>query len=1856
MFKKIRSSKFTKGVIYYLVLMLFLEITMPMRMYALSSGPKQPEFTAFTPISTSDMVSLSSGDFNYNIPVMDVGGYPLNLAYDSGVTTDQEASWVGLGWNLNVGQISRQVRGLPDDFKGDLMNYKNNMKDNVTIGSNFNVSPAVFGTDFPFSLGLGVEYNNYNGITFKPSIGVSYSLAGAGEVGVSLSGSVDEGATLTPSIGISTKISGNTSASIGLSAGLNSRKGLENMGMSISASSKTTDKTVSRSDNGGPDKVSYSEGKDSQSLGSVGGSLSFNNQSYTPTKRIGYSNNNKTFNATLGGEVFGVEGQVRITGYGVLQSIADQYKDRNVPAFGYENTQYKNLGEGVLDFNREKEQTVSKSTNALPVTNYTYDIYNIEGQGVSGMFRPIRSQVGYLYNDDVSDFTSSSNFGAEIGLGNLVHGGANFSDAPTRSKTGLWRNKNYALPVFSESNFDTQKNPMYENVTFKLVGELNVDNEIDLYNTRIKAQTPIRIQLDLDPISPSALPIYMVKPQTSTASVNYGLLPVSTKIKRAGRLLRNQTIQKFTAKEADGKFVFRNSNAKDHHTSGIKVLQNNGSTYVFGRSTYNTSKVEATFDVSANSQTFDDRHNGLISYNSSSGGDHNAFSDRFENKITTPGYAHTFLITSVLSSDYQDIDNNGPSEADLGTYTKFDYVKSNTDYKWRIPYGRKKGSFNEGLKCSNKDQKANYIYGQKELTYLNKIETKSYVAFIDLVDREDAMGVASEEGGMGSQAMKRIKSIRLFSKPELIANNISMVEAADVNSNIAVKPIKTAHFEYSYSLCNGIPSSISGKGKLTLDKLYFTYRNSNMGKFTPYTFFYDNEDGSESNPNYHIKAFDIWGNYKENPTNTNLLSTTDYPFVEQDQDKANRNTAMWVLKRIQLPSGGIIKITTESDDYKYVQNRKAMQMFKVIGAGHNNTPNGGGDKLFTLNSGHRRYLYVDTNDPNLNDAQEFRNNYLLENLSKPIYFKFLLSMHGSSKDYVSGYFEIDEGNNHQINVQNGIAAIPMKFLKRDGGLSGNGNVNPISKSGWGFGRTYLNRFVYDGNDTSGNFISIVKGLVSSIQAMSEIFLGPNKVLELKHCADSFDTSKSWIRLETPGEGKLGGGLRVKKIELSDSWDVMNAEEGNSIYKELYGQEYTYKLEDEETSSGVATFEPNASPENPFVEPFYGNDNQNYADRIGAPRENNYVEKPFGETFFPSPKVTYSRVTVKNLDKEGENGSLVLKRHATGKVITEHYTSKDFPTIVDYTNCDIRPYNYKSPILQMLSVYAVNHLTMSQGFSIETNDMDGKIKSQKVFGQGQDQPISRVDYNYNVDSSGNRLNNDLTTIDENGKISHNLLGINYDVTNDFNESRSVTETNGVDANIASFLVGFFPVFVPIVLPRQAYNETQLRTATTTKVIHKTAVLVETIAYDLGSRVATKNLAWDAKSGQVLVTETTNEFDDKYYSINYPAYWYYKNMGMASDNIDLRGKLDETINSGQSYFYLSGYSPLNPANEINKYFKIGDELLFNNNGNPLILWVYDINSNHIRLMNRSGVIITNSNKPSNMNFRILRSGNRNQQTATMSTITTMHNPLNSSYLNDAAVATHYNSYFKDRQIISASAVEYSDYWKSQCENRLPNEAGLLQAIPGTPVNSYLYNIKGNWRPVKSYAYLTGRNNFVTSNRRLAGLFAKFNPFYSTDHGPWVIDRNNWTSANEITKYSPYAVEIENKDALNRFSSAQYGFNYTLTTAVTNNSRYHEMGFDSFEDYDPFNVANHLPAVPEMKPHFGFSQSINGDKVYITAKKSHTGNHSIAVAPGNSAVFIRRVDGCPGEPTEAEVGDPLPQPKNVKTISKTKITNKK
>jgi YD repeat-containing protein len=86
----------------------------------LSQVPNSPEVDFFKTYGNQN-ISHYTGKADINIPLYELKGrkisMPINLIYDSsGIKVEQTASWVGLGWNLNLGgAVIRNVNGLPDD-------------------------------------------------------------------------------------------------------------------------------------------------------------------------------------------------------------------------------------------------------------------------------------------------------------------------------------------------------------------------------------------------------------------------------------------------------------------------------------------------------------------------------------------------------------------------------------------------------------------------------------------------------------------------------------------------------------------------------------------------------------------------------------------------------------------------------------------------------------------------------------------------------------------------------------------------------------------------------------------------------------------------------------------------------------------------------------------------------------------------------------------------------------------------------------------------------------------------------------------------------------------------------------------------------------------------------------------------------------------------------------------------------------------------------------------------------------------------------------------------------------------------------------------------------------------------------------------------------------------------------------------------------------------------------------------------------------------------------------------------------------------------------------------------------------
>ena len=1782
-----------------LAILMFTNAFGPVQAWALTGGPSQPEVQSFEPIGTSDMVDLFTGDFNYNVPLLDLDGYPINLAYHSGISMDQEASWVGLGWNVNVGEINRNMRGIPDDFDGDIITKELNMKPDVTFGLSGGLGAELFGSEkLKFNLGfsIGVNYNNYRGIGIEKSISPSLSAGKKAALpytaGLGLSSSSDNGLDIQPSVGLSFAKQGanNSETSIGLSIGtsFNSRAGLKQL--SIKTSIDRGYKIATGKKIGGDDQVKSS----SVSILGTSSTFNFGGYTYTPNIDMPMDNFSVSANFKMGGELFGFDGNFNVAGYFSSQRL--QTNTITNPAYGYmhyeEGQGYDN---SLLDFNRENDRAYSQHLPALALSSLTFDLYSVNGQGVGGSYRPFRSDMGYIYDASCTSTSDGYSIGGEFGVGNVVHAGGDITVNNTRSTSGGWTDGNNAAAMLHYHGIAAYAE--YEPYYFKEANEKSVDSDAGFYQAYGSEQP---MSFELNDVSKFNI-------QTGSHLVNKhgGMIPLPTTNNRTKRDKRNQVIYQLTHSEVANGMGLTNlpagsyaASAPNHHISEITTYGTNGMRYVYGLPAYNISQKEVTF------ATGTDMHgdgglpastsctDGLISYNSGDNSLSNSHGlDNYYSATSTPAFAHSYLLTAVLSPDYIDADNvKGPSKGDLGYYTQFSYKKITNTYKWRTPVGHEKASYNEGLKSDPTDDKANYVYGTKEIWYVDTIISKNYIAFFITEPRKDGFGVTDEDGTPDTDpngAMRLLRKISLYSLADYRANGGAAI------------PIKEVHFEYDYSLCPGVPNNnlaVEGSpdlnaahGKLTLKKVYFTYQNSNKARLSPYTFSY-----SSHNPVYNIKGYDRWGNYKYNnpagscgPLDANIPAA-EFPYVDQDTTITNPAMESWSLKTISLPSGGKISVDYESDDYAYVQNKHAMQMCKIIGA----VDNGATNTSITSSDVTTVPSDVKISD---DDMPSHRNRWLLIELPAGsftvddfiagidnLYFRCLMNFeqgNNTKYDYVSGYCKIDRGDceiltstttssGHQI-LKLALDETDVTFKDSDPTT-----YNPVTKAAIQFGRMNLSSFMWDqpavsGSESFGKDVLVALVNSSFVKNISDAIKGPNKAIYDKERGKSLATHKSFVRLNNPIHKKLGGGCRVKTIQLNDEFDVLTT---GAMGGFTYGQQYEYTLRDGVSSSGVAAYEPQlGGDENPWKQPISFS-----TKNLLAPDEKHYIEEPLGESFFPSPNVGYSRVTVKNLQRTG------VTRNATGKVVHEFFTAKDYPTIVDRTDL-LHEQDKTDPfsITSILYTYSRDHMTATQGFSVELNDMHGKQKKQSVYAEGQTEPITEVEYHYKssvlpAPGIDGHLDNHATVIDKQGNVSIAQIGVFYDMSADMRQYRSEVTSVALQLNLDAFLLPPIPAALPIPMlwPSLSFEETQFRSATTTKLIQRFGILDEVIARDLGSVVSTKNIAYDAETGELLLSSATTDFNDTVFNLSYPAHWYYDGMGQAYRNIGL-------------YF-----STLDPSTVTNakQYFIAGDELEIDGN---IRGWITVVNSNSITIVNKTGSAITGTHS-----IKVIRSGRRNLASTPIANVTTLVNPLNRFKQN---IFTN---------VLQASSAEFSDQWRTFCDcfYRAGSPASAT-------TNPYVLGILGNWRMKRSWLHLTQRtqsNYNNNTNIREDGVFTSYTPFYKLQNNVWAIDERDWTYTSNVTEFSPFGQELENQDALGRFAAATFGYVQTLPTAVAANSRYRDIGTDNFEDYGFSPCADN---------HFKFKNNYAA----VTDDESHTGRNSIRVASGSPVVMEKHLAVC-------------------------------
>jgi len=1816
------------------ILVWFLMIfSVYVKIYA-QSGPGQPEFMQFQQAGISNLVDPSTGTFSYQIPLFKIGGYPMNLTYQSGIQMEDVASMVGLGWNLNAGCITRNLRGLPDDFNGDKITKEFTMKDNNTFGGTIGADFEIAGLPLPITAGasLGIFYNNYKGWGMEPTLRGSLNttfieneyIGGSASLGLGIGVNSQSGVDkyISPSFGFRLGKEGdNLSLSLGKTWSVNSNQGLKtsfNTNLSMVKYNKGTYNYINKE--GKKDK------KTDQSSMSLFGfsSQSYLNNSFQPDIQYPFENISMNFSGTLGLDAFYVDPNFRMSGYLTTQRL--KVKQRDFVAIGtlyerekIESDNIPSMGDNVImDFNREKNMAYyCNQSKILPIPYKTPDIFTLSAQGLSFSFSLTKND-NVVVGDAKTEINSVGvQTGIEANLGNLIKIGGNLGVSTSYQLSERWapfRLSNISFngnqSIITDNNNSSK---IYNNNCFKNNSEIN-----KFTNTLFEVlggYKPIRFNL----IDESIVNLHSLNNINIDELFNKNQPIRQTTIsyltsEEASKIGFDKKIKyyRFSDRNDQTLFIERVSDVRKlHHISEITAIQPDGMKYVFGIPIYNTLQQEVIFNVGSNPV---DIENNLVSYVQDLDNSINNRKgiDEYYESTLTPSYATQFLITSVLSSDYKDLTNNGISPDDIGNYVKFNYFKEDFEanqelsrglYNWRTPFKKDYATYNRGMRSDLNDDKGTYVFGQKELWYIHSIESKTEKAEFYYSKRKDAFGALNQNGGVNPEMfLRKLDSVKIYTLTE------------ELNNNLTQPTIKTIHFLYDYSLCHNSENSISEtKGKLTLKQVYFSYENSQKGKLSPYIFEYGITTLNEQpvNPEYNKRNSNRWGYYQENPPNaysdcddTKPLSNIDYPYVNQDKEEELKiNAYAWNLTNVIIPGGGELTIDYEPNDYSFVQDKTAGQMFKIKGIekvssnAFYNEISCGNPSYPDLSSLNNR-IYFKRYEEHLYPGfskEDLKNLYLKDYLNGYIYYKFLINLKSekniqcntikNNNEYITGYAKIkDYGNEGEYSY---IDLEPAALDDEKNNLT----CNPILKSALQFMRINRSKLIYSQIDDSQSsafnpesdplsaFISFARALPSVItQLRSQLdasFVGINKYCTMLNYCREVDLDKSFIRLYNPIYNKLAGGSRVSKISINDKWDAMT---GNTHEGKSYSTNYIYKSEEYdpvtnkiiEISNGVANYEPMiGGDEISLKQPIF------YSDiKKKAPDTEYFVESPVNESLYPAPQIIYRKVS--QITNKTE-----LNVSKTGKVVNEFFTSKDYPTKVQMTDVeekrDKTEFNaIQPPFLAMDQQH--DFATVSQGFSIELNYMSGLPKATWVFNEKGD--IVSGEVNEYFDNNDNFI-----TIDQNGKINYNTkLGLAVDYTIDGKKNYEYSQNNIYQANFNASNIGAVPL--PVVMPlfSEMIEERRFQSLVINKIIHRLGILRKKTVYDQSASVSTENIAFDEITGEPLLTKTTNENNDSLYSFKYPAYWIYKEMGPAYENSGLK---------------------INQIYSINKYknfLKKGDELrtLSDIEQIPKRIWFTGIENNTPKFKDEK-----NQDVPINNGSYILYNtiSKNILSDGAGQVVSWNYNPLRYGEVDNDKIA------FKDTNkfILNSSAIEFNDSALIFCDSC--SRGNCLTTIK----NEYLLGLKGNWKPFKTWYYLTERTPQEINGNieiRKVGLFNQYNDFWTPPENleNWSKNTENWVWKEKVNLQDVEGQTIETEDIIGRKISNLLGYKNSLVIAQAFNSGFGESYYEGFEDLK-FNFCT-----DKLKRVITPQLTINSDD-------SHTGKYSLSV----TAPFEITFKGC-------------------------------
>lgn len=966
------------------------QMILPSVAFAITGHDSMPEYRSFEPVATTNMVNPFTGDFTYNIPLLDVpNGYPINLSYHSSdVNNEAQASWVGLGWTLNPGAINRMKRGIPDDVNGATTTYYNKMPSNRTIegGLSAGVNVELFGHETPVPLSLTgnltLRFNNNNGISLTKGFGASF-------IGVNANYSYSAGQSQTQ-FGFS--LSGFVNAIRHFK--IEKEKLKAQNSVEFPSYDGDVRKFIEAVDDYCTQVSKISNNADKKKNSYHLGGAHFGSPTQYPTNLTSYTGFSYTGKLELGPKFAGLPINFLSGALKFTYSQQDNNSVNSINTYGYlhnEKAWKDDEASAMMDYNTDNDHGFDPRDLVLGVPIPNNDVFNLSGEGMGGSFRAFRSEFGhYRKNNPGMSVMNGGSIGVDVSFPipadvapewGLNGGGMSLHT----TELGKWSDLdiiggNDPLPAFDNERYIFQEAAHFRNNTnerffFRFNGDLG--GKFDLYNSQEEV-----LKARLKGHGMKAYPTY------DGYNGYSALLPEEVEL--SVRNLRSSFIDYALNSDFDGNgtgfrvnskklYVLdgtspsspsiinltRNANSIKDNIGEFATYNADGTKYVYGLPIYTRDEHELSYSLEKATLTEWMGSNIVKEIDNSTIADVANNSKRKMGYKSEAEYASQYLLTQISSSDYVDRTYNGLTRDDFGSYTRFNYQRNTGAakgawYGFRSPF--KGVNYNRGSLSRTNDDMGSFNFGLKELYYLQSVVSKTHVAIFSLGERKDGLGVSTStdadvllKGGQASTSHK----LQYLDKIDLYAIEdcelIGTEEQGFYKPLQGVQPIKTVHFQYNYSLAPHTPNSLNNLGKLTLKKVWFTYGGKVKSKLSPYEFKYEYpkpadftpnaanvvakygdiingfnvSNPSIENPEYKPENTDRWGNYQnyaDLASNVGPVLARFFPFNNQNPNTTDTDPAAYCLKQILLPSGGSILIQYESHDYSYVQDKRAMVM------------------------------------------------------------------------------------------------------------------------------------------------------------------------------------------------------------------------------------------------------------------------------------------------------------------------------------------------------------------------------------------------------------------------------------------------------------------------------------------------------------------------------------------------------------------------------------------------------------------------------------------------------------------------------------------------------------------------------------------------------------------------------------------------------------------------------------------------------------------------------------------------------------------------------------------------------------------